>query len=691
VAVCGRLWPKTAAALARNGVSRTVVVMPGDAASGAPLTTQTGESPAHGADPVERAPALQLRLGFSTPDAPVELALHLVGLTVVVDLWQGRFDEAWSYLLSAGVAVRMEDGRGIVFPIGELAKLDNLPAQVRVTSRGPLEVLYGIATSGDGLPATVHIVDVDGPDGRPVSELWVSWYSHHGRHQQVLDDVAATALLASELPFVASEEAWERLESMAGFPLVVGRARLNHDGYLEISTSKPQLAESAPLPGLFRIDDTHFGMARAYAPDLYRLRGFVWDGPAPRRVRPTSVRSPGTLELSAHHRADLDELVSALDSWGARIICWERGLGRRIMALAALEVLDAWPALVVAAPWDVWVWRRHFDLAGRQLSLSAGRGDAHLVTYLDLARGAATEAFEALVLDDLSGPDAAAPSARAALAGLGAVADAYRIGVCSTWPQDPEEACELLDLLRPGEFHLRGMSLSQRYPLRPVPRAEEHASVYLSRRSAGDDDTDTRRFPRSEVRVVPPSTGQRQALEELASAGMDLRDLLGRTCEVLSAGTGGSVSPKVAAAVQIARDGVAAGRSVAVACASSRAATLIRAAAAPLAVRLVDGTDPNPPSAGEVCVVVRRRSAVSLAAFDWVVFCEWPWSTETIELSVGAAGGGPERVVVLHSPGTVDDRLAMYAARRGEYTGLSDCFSPPTDDELPYLLATRWC
>jgi hypothetical protein len=632
---------------------------------------------------------MQLRLGFGVPDVPVELALHLVGLTVVVDLWQGRFDEAWAYLINAGVDVRMEDGRGITFPIGEMAKLAGLPAQVRVSARGALEGLYGIATSGDGLPATVHVVDTPGPDGLPVGQLWASWYSPHGRHQQALDDTAATALLASELPFVASSEAWERLESMAGFPLVVGRARLNHDGYIEISTSKPQLAESAPIPGLFRIDDTHFGVARAYAGDLSRLRGFVWDGPAPRRARSVAARPPESFELSGHHRADLDELVGALDAWGARIICWDRGLGRRIMALAAIEALDAWPALVVAAPWDVWVWQRHFDLTGRQLSFGAGRGDAQLVTYLDLARGASTEAFEALILDDLSGADAATPAARAALAGLGAVADAYRIGVCSTWPEDPEEACELLELLRPGEFHMRGMPLSQRYPLRPVHRAEEHAAVYLSRRTAADADTDARRFPRSEVRVVMPSRAQRQAFED-RPADSDLRELLGRTCEILAAGTGGSVSPKVAAAVQLARDGVAAGRSVAVACASSRAASLIRAAVSPLPVRLVDGTDPNPPVPGEICVVVRRRSAVPLGSFDWVVFCEWPWSTETIELSVGSAGSGPERVVVLHSPGTVDDRLAMYAARRGEHGGLSDCFAPPQDADLPYLLATRW-
>ena len=73
-----------------------------------------------------------------------------------------------------------------------------------------------------------------------------------------------------------------------------------------------------------------------------------------------------------------------------------------------------------------------------------------------------------------------------------------------------------------------------------------------------------------------------------------------------------------------------------------------------------------------------------------MIVCDYPWSFADLDNSIGSpAGRGPSLVSVLHSPGTVDDRIAMYAARQAERdpSGTSD--SSPGEDTARWLLRPR--
>ena len=63
---------------------------------------------------------------------------------------------------------------------------------------------------------------------------------------------------------------------------------------------------------------------------------------------------------------------------------------------------------------------------------------------------------------------------------------------------------------------------------------------------------------------------------------------------------------------------------------------------------------------------------------------DYPWSTELLDAAVGAASGAerPPQVTFSHLVGTLDDRLAMLAARRCEICPVIDHHSAPSDGEI---------
>jgi len=91
-------------------------------------------------------------------------------------------------------------------------------------------------------------------------------------------------------------------------------------------------------------------------------------------------------------------------------------------------------------------------------------------------------------------------------------------------------------------------------------------------------------------------------------------------------------------------------------------------------------------------VLLWSRTLPDLRGFDEVVLLEYPWSTALLDAAVGNAAveSGPRRVAVMHAPGTVDDRLAVHAARRRELGPADDPHRPPDDEELAHLLTRRW-
>lgn len=631
---------------------------------------------------------VQLRIGFTAPTRPLTLHLALSGLSILAEALNGTYDEVFHYLSSAGIVATNDSTRGISFPATMLPLLADLPDQVNVAPEETLRPLYHLAVhrSADGLPATLSLDHY--------GELRLSWFDGTHNWDEFFNPVAAPALLNSELPFVATSEAWGVLKSSCRLPVLAGRARVNLDGYVEIFTTKPQLAEGAPLPGMFRLDETHFGLPLPYASAIDQSPGFVWEGHRPVLERGPAHLPELSVELSSHARSDLSVLVDHLAAYRAQAVVWDSGLGRRVFALAAVEALDAWPLLIVTSPAGVWVWRRHLDLMGRSHALSHDRADAQVMTYLDLAQRDHLPSPQAIVFDDLASPDATTPMAQAALHRLDGVLDAYRIACGSAWPDSIEEQVAIMSVLRPGEFR-SDVPLAQRYPVHTLQRAQEHVDAYLSRRSTTDPTTaPTERFRRSDVVVVEPSEAQVRAFAD--AVGRQGRSnpagVLAELLEIVSAGPTHAISPKVAASAMRAKSAAEAGRRVAVLTRHRRTALLLKASLRPLSVKSVDAAEGDLPTDAQVVVVRFDQALPNLRGFDEVVCVDYPWSAETLERAVGAASGdrGPFGVTCVHMVGTVDDRLAMLFARRSEHAVVAASEAPPTPQEITYLLSPRW-
>lgn len=636
---------------------------------------------------------LQLRIAFRAPQRPLTLSLTLSGLFVLVDSPDGSYDEVWQYLTAAGVSPSSDHTRGVSFACRELPRLAELPTQVQVIPDEALSPLYLLATrpSADGLPATLAV------DG--YGDLRLGWFDGEHNYDERFLPAAAAALLQSDLAFVATAEAWDILKTRSQLPVLVARAKLNLDGFVELLTGKPQLLESAPperIRGLFRLDGTHFGLPLAFASDVDTNPGFVWEGHRPAVEGAPELLPQARIPLSAHHHSDLRRLVDDLAAYRAQAVIWESGLGRRIFALAAIDSLDAWPLLIVTPPQGVWIWQRHLDLIGRTYSLTHDRADAQLITYMDLARRPGLSAPQAIIFDDLTAPEASGDAARQALHRLDGVLDAYRIAVGSTWPENLEEAVSLMAVLRPGEFR-SDVPLSQRYPVHTEQRALEHVGVYLSTRRRADTRA-VEEFRRSSVMTVQPSAALLKALTSArarhaspATATHGPAALLAETLEIVTSGPDHGIGPKVAMAAGRALNAVAEGRRVALVTRHRRAANLLKAACRPTPVNLIEADNPGDVDAG--VVVVRYDTALpDLRAFDEVIVLDYPWSFETLERAVGSAAdpAGPSQVTVVHMTGTVDDRLAMLAARRRELGAVIDSGSAPSAKEIDYLLAPRW-
>lgn len=622
----------------------------------------------------------QLRLAYAMPAEPIDLGLSLSGLLVLVT----AADEtaAGDYLHGCGVALHHDEIHGTHFALADLPRLARLPDRARLRLDGALDTLWPLLVTrrDDGLAATVEV----SPSGEA---LVVTWYEGDEEHQATLSDDAAAAFVQSSVAFAATPDAWRFLTTHSSLPVEIGVARLSVRGFVEIEATKPQLLEQVPpstLRGMFSLGPRTFGVARAVAEDVSRTPGLRWADEAPSPLRGPDDLSAVPIELSAHTRSDLGELVERLATRGAQAVVWASGLGRRVFALSALSALDAWPLLIVTPPASVWAWQRHLDLLGRRGSLRHGREDAHLVTYRDLAKRHVPLAPGAIIFDGLAS-DAAArdPGVVRALHRLDGVLHAYRVAIDSTWPDDPDDSTSLLSLLRPDEFR-HDVSVVARYPVYPRERSADHVALYLSRREHGAD-AEPHPFRRSSVVTVGVSAPQREAFAAARARLSDPERLLAELLSLSSSGPAHALSPKVVAAVSLA---LASGpeERLALVTRHERTAVLLAGLLRAVGAAVVDTPSPEGP---RVAIVVYDEEPPDLRPLDHVIVLDYPWSFVALERAVGPASDprGPRRVTCVHLLESIDDRVAMLAARRREFDSWTTRASAPDFVEVGYLLA----
>ena len=608
--------------------------------------------------------------------------LDLSGLTLLITPDPpATDDDAAAVLVDIGATPDIRPHLGACLPASQTRILRLLPSYISVRASPEAAGLWMLTRypPPPNLPATMVRTRQNA--------LLLEWEHETTSMDVVISTGAIVAFLAAELPFVATPDAWELIDAATRTPQITGRVSVNLDGYLEIVSSRPQLIEAVPLPGLFRLGATRFGLPLAAREFLEAQTGLVVDRLPPLEVPPPMTTLP--LELSGHHQADLEALATALSAYQAQVICWQSGLGRRVFVLAALDRLDAWPATIVTAPANLWAWQRHLDLIGRSYSMNHTDADVHLVTYHDLPRRRTLPAAPAMIFDQLSSDEA--QEALPALRRLAGQRDTVRIAVESEWPEDIGEQLAVMEILRPGEFRT-DIPVAARYPPDSFTRAREHIGCYISVRTRDDNDTDTRPFRRSSTRVVQATSAQHIEIEQLAGrlAGSPPHVILLELLDVVTCGPPHQMSPKIAAAAQTASAEARRGNSTAVVTRSARAMALLRQLLRPLPVEIVAPNAPAVPVPGTVHLVRFERSLPDLRGFDHVIVIDYPWSLSVLDRAVGAASSaGAERVTVIHAAGTFDDRLAVLASQRRERAAVLDDEAPPSMEEIAYLIEPR--
>lgn len=598
----------------------------------------------------------------------MRVSLELSGLWVIATPDPPVTDDDLAVVLTElAVAYEIRAHLGVCFPVKHLARVATAPPNVVWRPRPELAPLLDLVRHRPEEPATLTT-------GRTALVLEYS-NDHHVREE--LTPAQASAFVALGIPFVATAPAWDRLDAVVRLPDVIARASLHLDGYLEIETTRPQLVEASPLPGLFRIDATRFGLPRAMSEQLIHQAGFVVDPlPPPETIPPHPLGSG--IELSEHAAAEIDQLVESLAFTGARAIVWESGLGRRVMALAAIERLDAWPALIVTPASGLWAWQRHLDMLGHSYSLGPSAADVELTTYHQLARRGSTPSVLAIVFDAPSCP--AARDTSMSLRRLASRRDAIRLAIESSWPQDVDEQIAIMELLRPGEFR-SDVPISLRYPPDSTLHACQHIGAYLSQRRLADSPSP---FRRSSTRVVELSEAQRVALDDAAAHLLDAHPTtaLATLLDLVTAGPGHAVSPKITTALALADSPGA----TVVVTRSRRAATLLRNLVRPRPAVIVEPGDSVPPPAPERLTVVRvDHEWPSLRAYDHVIVIDYPFSFVTLDQAVGPSSQPGPSTTVVHAAQSLDDRLAVLATRRALDSGIVAAAAPPTLAEIAFL------
>ena len=624
----------------------------------------------------EGAMSVQLRIGFDIPLEPVTVNFYISGVFMYFSTQNSPIVTVSQYLQSYGIEHTAVAPQELRSHIKYISKIKSLPERVTIIPETDSFVLFKLATTPpiNSIPANVNSVN---------ENLEISWFDGIFNHSYPLNFPYCVALLESDMPFVASEHSWELISDNSRLPIIAGRAKLNYDGFIEIYTSKPQLIDASPLKGLFRIDDSRFGLPIKYAAILNNLPGFLWEGP---RVNSSDIELVETLnvQLSDSLREDLESILPEIIQNKSLAISRPSGAGRRILALASLFHLKAYPILIVCPPSNIWVWQRHCDLIGLEHSVARIESDVTIVTYRDFAAGAKIPRLQSVIFDDLAGNEAF--SASKELKRLDAYQDVIRISVDSKWPSDYFSQVKLLSVIKPTEF---GEDLPFSYRYSSNQRFIEHSSIYLSNNFNAFASSPL--FKRSSVSNLSLSDDQIESIKSiLENTILDPTTALLQLIEITTAGPPQSISPKVSSASEDARKYLNRGYSVAILCRSSRTGTLIRSLLRPLNVIISEGNRLTAVK-GQAQIIYFSENIPTLFDFDIVLVLDYPWNSASLEGSIGnaSADNGPRLVRVYHISESIDDRLSLLAARRRELGYLGNT-EKPSLEEIAFLLAPRW-
>ena len=278
-------------------------------------------------------------------EPPTSLTLALSGVRVLIEA--NTSDENLATMLSR-LGVESEAQAGMLsIHVRDLRLLQSLQPESVLCDYLLSPIWRYTEHALDTEPAILEVVSGD---------LRLSWKSGSWSFDEVLDTNAVSALLASNLPFSVSDHAWDFLSRFSNLPVAVATARKSPYGFYVLQSSKPQLLAAAPLPGLFRINQTTFGLYNAYERELLEAHGISVEPSL--SLSPPEIDNQALAGLSDSSHATALDVLECLQKRSGVVLVSPPGASRRVSTLAALAALGATPVLVVAPPWGLWAYKR---------------------------------------------------------------------------------------------------------------------------------------------------------------------------------------------------------------------------------------------------------------------------------------------------------------------------------------------
>lgn len=586
----------------------------------------------------------------------------LRGATIEVGTRHGAVSDTWAYLLAVGTTPMFTADSDVLIPIGQMELLAGLPARVRVHAEGPAAALWALISHApvNDVPAEVRTTS---------SGLEVSWFDGFEYRRRMLTDVAAEALLAIGVPFVADHSAWETIQKRSALPPRVATASMSPDGFINLFANAPQLLAAAPIPGLFRISDVQFGAPRIALPEVLQMSGVTWVGPQPLAPSAQLQAFTPTPEIPAGLSSDAAPLIAAaaskmLDTGGLVMVRPFRSQ-RRMLTAATISAVDGYPSVVVCPASSVWPWQRHFHMLGRSAAAAdvvstSTRTPIADVTVVPSSRPdllAFIPAPVSLVVE--SAPDEVPDTRLTQFSRM--YPDAFRALVLPSRPKDPQTFFELMQLVDPKAFS-GTEPIERRYPTDPETSFAAHVQSYVFSDEMSSDPAfgSLRRFSTAPVQM-PASL--RRAIVDLASRDdlpVELRFSL--VLEVQSSGSAARLSPKVAKAAELTLEEVADDRTVTV---------LTSSDASLRALRILLG------SASEVSLATFEQFVLTppdsaLVRPDTLILLDYPLDVAVLDRMLGPDSQAPSLVLIVHALGSIDDIIAVLTARRPATAFTSD-------------------
>ena len=620
----------------------------------------------------------QLRLNFLVSEKKLRAKLSLKGLVVTLESEELKSLEQYlsnqQFLLNTSL-------------IGKLSFM---------VSR--LEDFLGAASSvelilSQELVTLAKLVEYKGSETKPAYitmdsplDLNISFSRQGVMLNEHLSVEMLPAFMSLEVPYLASNNLLEVIRSNTTYPYTIGRAYKDMDDFLRIDALSPQLLIEAKLPGLFKLNETTFGLASSYQAELESIKGIIIEYKELESKFATKISLP--YELSEHSSNSLYEFEKKLIVNKSQVVVWEKGLGRRVFCLATMESFENYPLLIISQASGVWAWKRHIAMIGREGSLSNSELDIQIVTYDDIKRGVNVNSPRAIIFDDVN-IVAKDSELLQALKIMDGVMDAYRIGCCSSFPEDLEEINNIMSIVKPMEFTTR-LSLVERYPLNPELSFKQHLQPYILRGEQGLSSKLLKDFKRSTVEVVEFDDNFRKKVIG-QSFNQELSfDLLTKIMEMISAGTDEVISPKMVKVCELVSNIKKEGFSKTIICTrfakTQRGLSMLLSSMEP---ELLNIESYKGRANKELAILKFDEVLPNLREYENVIIVDYPWSLGVIEDAVGSSENqdGSRYVSLIHLRGSVDDRLSIFAARRTEITLLGIDYNQPNFRETKYLLS----